>query len=136
VVAVESGSGYPVRPFVEETVRSLRSYADRYGPYPWSTYKLVALSDPAELFGVSFWDRFDFETLRLGAYVQSVQALAALGNPNVVDCALRLFVSATPTERLPRATCWLRWRGSSRRGAEAGRVRRAFLIEDIGLWLQ
>jgi hypothetical protein len=181
VVAVESSSGYPVRPFVEETVRSLRYYADRYGPYPWSTYKLVALSDPAELFGVasptmgfvgdnsivlvphetahqwfyslvgndqardpwiseglatwaqtgpegslttiaatpvpshvrnrigspmSFWDRFDFETLRLGAYVQSVQALATLGNPNVVDCALRLFVvrnayrTATPRDLL------------------------------------
>jgi aminopeptidase N len=55
---------------------------------------------------MSFWDRFGFETLRLGAYVQSVQALAALGNPTVVDCALRLFVvrnayrTATPRDLL------------------------------------
>lgn len=167
LVAVERRSTYPRGSFLSETVRALRFYAQRYAGYPWSTYKLVVVSDPSEFFGVasptmgfvgdnslvliphetahqwfyslvgndqardpwiseglatwaqtgpeaslttmeasvvpsqvrnrigepmSFWDRFDFETLRLGAYVQSVQALATLGNPNTVDCALRLFV--------------------------------------------
>jgi hypothetical protein len=181
LVAVERRSSYPSQAFVEETVRALRWYSERYGAYPWTTYKLVVMSDPSELFGVayptmgfvgdnslvlvphetahqwfyslvgndqardpwiseglatwaqtgpegslttmlatpvpsqvrnrigepmSFWDRFDFETTRLGAYVQSVQALGSLGKPTVVDCALRLFVArnayrtATPRDLL------------------------------------
>jgi hypothetical protein len=41
---------------------------------------------------MSFWQSLDFETLRLGLYVQTVQALASLGAAERVDCALRRFV--------------------------------------------
>ena len=41
---------------------------------------------------MSFWDRLGFEKLRLGVYVQTVQALDALGDSATVDCALRQFV--------------------------------------------
>jgi hypothetical protein len=41
---------------------------------------------------VAFFDRLGFEKLRLGVYVQSVQALASLGDPRAVDCAVRSFV--------------------------------------------
>src|SRR5262245_60184317 len=41
---------------------------------------------------MSFWQSRDFETIRLGMFVQTVQALAALGDPAKVDCALRQFV--------------------------------------------
>jgi len=41
---------------------------------------------------MSFWQSFDFETIRLGMYVQSVQALAALGSVSTVNCGLRRFV--------------------------------------------
>ncbi len=41
---------------------------------------------------MSFWQSLDFETIRLGVYVQTVQALAALGDAAKVDCALRRFV--------------------------------------------
>lgn len=41
---------------------------------------------------MSFWQSYDFETIRRGLYVQTVQALAALGDPPQVDCALRQFV--------------------------------------------
>ena len=41
---------------------------------------------------MSFWDSRGFEKLRLGVYVQTVQALAELGDPATVDCALRQFV--------------------------------------------
>jgi hypothetical protein len=41
---------------------------------------------------MSFWQSRDFETIRLGMYVQTVQALAALGVSREVDCALRQFV--------------------------------------------
>jgi hypothetical protein len=40
---------------------------------------------------VSFFDRLGFEKLRLGVYVQTVQALATLGDAQTVDCALRQF---------------------------------------------
>jgi hypothetical protein len=56
---------------------------------------------------MSYWDRFGFEMTRLGVYVQSVQALATLGEPSAVDCALRLYVArnayrtATPRDLLP-----------------------------------
>ncbi len=167
-VAVERGSGYTMEPFLMATVRSLRSYAERYGAYPWPTYTLVAMIDYLGLAGtayptigfvgdgsvvliphetahqwflalvgnnqardpwlseglatwaqtepegslntllatgippevrnrvgepMSFWDRFGFETIRLGVYVQTVQALGSLGEPAEVDCALRLFVA-------------------------------------------
>jgi hypothetical protein len=168
VVALERGSGYPIAAFLTETVRSLRSYAQRYGPYPWPTYTLVAMSDFTGLAGfayptigfvgdaslvlvphetahqwfyslvgndqardpwlseglatwaetgperslatllataipagvrnrlgepMSFWDRLGFEKTRLGVYVQTVHALASLGEPATVDCALRLFAA-------------------------------------------
>ncbi len=41
---------------------------------------------------MSFWQTYDFETLRAGLYVQTVQALASLGDATKVDCALRQFV--------------------------------------------
>ena len=41
---------------------------------------------------MSFWDRFGFETIWPGLYVQPVQALATLGEPEAVDCALRAYV--------------------------------------------
>ena len=41
---------------------------------------------------MSFWQSYDFETIRRGLYVQTVQALAALGDAAEVDCALRQFV--------------------------------------------
>ena len=43
---------------------------------------------------MSFWDPLGFETLRLGVYVQTVQALASLGTAADVECALRRFVVA------------------------------------------
>ena len=181
LVALERGSGYPIQAFVMETVRSLRSYAQRYGGYPWTTYTLVAMTDFSGLAGfayptigfvgdgslvlvphetahqwfyslvgnnqardpwlseglatwaqtgperslatllatsipsdvrnrlgepMSIWDRRGFEMTRLGVYVQSVHALASLGDPAMVDCALRLFVvrnayrTATPRDLL------------------------------------
>src|SRR5262249_61986090 len=42
---------------------------------------------------MSFWSKYDFETLRVGVYVQTVQALASLGPSSKVDCALRSFVT-------------------------------------------
>jgi hypothetical protein len=41
---------------------------------------------------MSFWSRYEFETMRLGLYVQTVQALASLGSTAKVSCALRAFV--------------------------------------------
>ena len=41
---------------------------------------------------MSFWDSFGFEKLRLGVYMQTVQALDELGDSATVDCALRQFV--------------------------------------------
>jgi Peptidase family M1 domain len=40
----------------------------------------------------SFWERFPFETVWHGLYLQPVQALATLGEPEAVDCALRAYV--------------------------------------------
>lgn len=165
--AIERDSLTPIEPFLDETVRALRLYGQRYGGYPWPTYTLVVASDfssPAgfaystigfvgdssatlvphetahqwfaELVGnnqsrdpwvseglaswattwaerslggtlgaaiptdvrnrlgepVGFFDRLGFEKLRLGVYVQTVQALASLGDPEAVDCAIRWFV--------------------------------------------
>jgi hypothetical protein len=42
---------------------------------------------------MSFWSNYDFETIRVGLYVQTVQALASLGNATKVNCALRAFVT-------------------------------------------
>jgi hypothetical protein len=167
-VALERRSGQSIERFVAETESALRFYAERYGEYPWTTYKLAVMSDPAGLFGnnsplmgfigdrsavliphetahqwfyslvgndqwrdpwiseglttwaatgpeasftrtvqtpiplvvwnrigepMSFWDRLGFEQTRLGVYIQTVQALASLGDPSGVDCALRLFVA-------------------------------------------
>lgn len=168
IVGLERGSGYPIQAFLDETVRALRWYAQRYGRYPWATYTVAAMTDFAGLNGfayptigflgdgslllvphetahqwfyalvgnnqardpwlseglatwaqtgpeqslggmlgtsiptdvqnrlgepMSVWDRLGFEKLRLGVYVQTVQALGALGNPANVDCALRVFVT-------------------------------------------
>ena len=41
---------------------------------------------------MSYWDRLGFQDLRLGVYVQTVQALSELGPADSVDCALRSFV--------------------------------------------
>ena len=41
---------------------------------------------------MSFWERLGFEKMRLGVYVQTVQALDELGDAATVDCALRQFV--------------------------------------------
>ena len=55
---------------------------------------------------MSFWTRFDFETFRVGLYVQAAQALASLGDVSAVTCALRAFVvrnayaTATPDDLL------------------------------------
>jgi hypothetical protein len=43
---------------------------------------------------MSFWQRYDFDTIHAGLYVQSVQALGELGDAATVDCALRRFVVA------------------------------------------
>jgi hypothetical protein len=43
---------------------------------------------------MSFWQRYDFAAIHAGLYVQSVQALAELGDPAQLDCALRRFVVA------------------------------------------
>ena len=43
---------------------------------------------------MGFWDARS-EQYYLGAYVQGTQALATLGPPDLVDCALRLFVAAS-----------------------------------------
>ncbi|MDQ3979513.1 MAG: hypothetical protein M3314_08185, partial [Actinomycetota bacterium] len=40
---------------------------------------------------MTYWDERD--DFYLGAYVQGAQALAALGEPDLVDCALRLFAA-------------------------------------------
>jgi hypothetical protein len=62
---------------------------------------------------MSFWDRLGFEQTRLGVHVQSVQALATLGDSDAVDRALRLFVvrnayrTATPHDLLGAS-----WRSS------------------------
>jgi hypothetical protein len=167
LVALERGSNYPIDAFLSDTVRALRSYAQRYGAYPWPRYTLVVMGDFSRLYGfayptlgflgdsslvlvphetahqwfyslignnqahdpwlseglatwaqagparslasmlaasipddvrnrigkpVSFFDRLGFEKFRLGIYVQSVQALGELGDPALVDCALRQFV--------------------------------------------
>jgi hypothetical protein len=41
---------------------------------------------------MSFWDQFTIPVFVDGAYDQGVQALASLGEPDAVDCALRLYV--------------------------------------------
>jgi hypothetical protein len=53
VVAVDRRSTYPGASFLSETVRALRFYSERYGAYPWATYKLVVMSDPSGFFGVA-----------------------------------------------------------------------------------
>jgi hypothetical protein len=53
---------------------------------------------------MAYWDlRDDFY---LGAYVQGAQALAALGDPELVDCALRLF-AAQNAYRIAKAADFL-----------------------------
>ena len=41
---------------------------------------------------MSVWDRLGFERFRVGVHVQTVQALAELGDEATVDCALRRLV--------------------------------------------
>jgi hypothetical protein len=54
LVALEQGSSYPVGVFLTATLRSLRSYAERYGPYPWSTYTAVVMTDFGLLSGFAY----------------------------------------------------------------------------------
>ena len=42
-----------------------------------------------------FWDQFDVGLFVDGVYVQGVQALASLGDPAAVDCALRRYAVAS-----------------------------------------
>jgi hypothetical protein len=49
---------------------------------------------------MTFWD--ESEDFYVGAYVQGAQALAALGDPELVDCALRLY-AATNAYRIAHA---------------------------------
>ncbi|MFN2504383.1 MAG: hypothetical protein ABR540_09150 [Acidimicrobiales bacterium] len=49
---------------------------------------------------MTFWDQRD--DFYVGAYVQGAQALAALGEPDLVDCALRIF-AAQNAYRIARA---------------------------------
>ena len=41
---------------------------------------------------MTFWSR-RFAAYYRGVYVQGVQALASLGDPGLVDCALRVYVA-------------------------------------------
>jgi hypothetical protein len=43
-----------------------------------------------------FWDQFDIPLFIDGVYVQGVQALASLGPPDAVDCALRRYAATWP----------------------------------------
>jgi hypothetical protein len=74
---------------------------------------------------MSFWQARDFDTIRRGLYVQTAQALAALGETAKIDCALRQFVvrnayrTAVPQNLLaaldayfPQAKAKLRARGA------------------------
>jgi hypothetical protein len=54
-----------------------------------------------------FWDQFDIPLFIDGVYVQGVQALASLGAPEVVDCALRRY-AATWSYRTARPDDLLR----------------------------
>jgi hypothetical protein len=47
---------------------------------------------------MTFWDRLGFPAFFTGLMAQGVQALAMLGDPTTVDCALRLY--ARPNKRL------------------------------------
>jgi Peptidase family M1 domain len=42
---------------------------------------------------MSFWDSFEIGVFVDGVYTQGVQALASLGGPEAVDCALRLYAT-------------------------------------------
>jgi hypothetical protein len=42
---------------------------------------------------MSFWDQFGIQVFVDGLYAQGVQALASLAEPEVVDCALRLYTA-------------------------------------------
>lgn len=167
-VGVERGSAASPTGFLAAAARSLRSFADRFGEYPWPAYSIAVTRDFQGLNGtayptigflgdsslvlvphetahqwfaslvgndqsrdpwlseglatwaqagaegslssllatpvpsqvenrigepMSFWQSYDFETLRAGLYVQTVQALAELGSASRVDCALRAFVA-------------------------------------------
>jgi hypothetical protein len=58
---------------------------------------------------MAFWDQH-LDVYYAGAYVQGAQAVAALGDPAAVDCALRHLVAArafdvaTPADVLAAAT--------------------------------
>ena len=54
VVGLERDSAYPIQSFVDETKRSLRNYAQRFGPYPWATYTLLAMTDFSSLAGFAY----------------------------------------------------------------------------------
>jgi hypothetical protein len=73
--------------------------------------KFVGISIPGDVqrkLGqpMSFWDRFGIPEFIDGVYNQGIQALASLGEPEAVDCALRAYVrdnayrTATPEDLL------------------------------------
>src|SRR5262249_51560618 len=77
--------------------------------------KLLGISIPDEArhkLGqpVRFWDQFAIPVFIDGAYNQGVQALASLGEPEIVDCALRGYVhdnayaTASPNDLLMALT--------------------------------
>jgi hypothetical protein len=53
-VALERGSPYSARAFLDEAKRDLRFYASRFGDYPWTTYSIVAMRDFQGLGGTSY----------------------------------------------------------------------------------
>jgi aminopeptidase N len=181
-VAVAPGSQTLARRLLVDARNALQAHAQRFGPYPWTTFTTVAFHmgpfsfeyptlvflssdepdldsglaheighqwfyslvgnnqarDPwldealatwaqarftdelATFVGVSipddvrqklgqpmsFWDRFPIPEFIEGVYSQGVQALASLGDPEAVDCALRAYVrdnayrTATPDDLL------------------------------------
>lgn len=80
-------------PWLDEGLASWAEarFEDRLGAF-------VALDVPADAVGrtgepMTYWEQHQDSYYR-GVYVQGVQALAALGDPDRVDCALRLYVAA------------------------------------------
>jgi aminopeptidase N len=59
---------------------------------------------------MTFWDEFSIPEFIDGVYNQGIQALASLGEPEIVDCALRAYVrknayqTATPDDLLDALT--------------------------------
>ena len=79
-------------PWLDEAL-AMWTEATREGTLPGYRDRVV----PAEVRGrlgqpMSFWDQRS-SSFFVGTYVQGLQAVAALGPPELVDCALRVFVA-------------------------------------------